>query len=81
MAALMGEVDKAMFGTDESHVGVIVRAAMADTCYALGCRVQPSRWDSSHLVEEMQAQTLRHGEGKLGWMWQRLNIQGRSGRK
>ena len=69
----MSEVDKAMSGTEESHVGVIVRAAMADTCYALGCRVHPSRWDWSHLVEDLDMDWV--SEGVLaymhdpGWGW------------
>ena len=73
MAALMSEVDKAMFGTEESHVGVIVRAAMADTCYALGCRVHPSRWDWSHLVEDLDMGWVSGGVlacmHDLGWEW------------
>ena len=73
MAALMSEVDKAMFGTEESHVGVIVRAAMADTCYALGCRVHPSRWDWSHLVEDLDMDWVSEGVlaymHDLGWEW------------
>ena len=48
-AALIDQVDRALCGGDGEPARVAVEAAIASTCWRLGCRADPLAWDPQHV--------------------------------
>ena len=47
-AALVDQIDRALCGGDGEPARVAVEAAIASTCWRLGCRADPLAWDPQH---------------------------------
>ena len=47
-AALVDQIDRALCGGDGEPARVAVEAAVASTCWRLGCRTDPLTWDPQH---------------------------------
>ena len=53
MASLVDQIKKSLSMMEDYPVKTVARAAFAQTCWVLGCRVHPFQWNYDHLVDAL----------------------------
>jgi len=73
MGALVDQIRKALVMLEDFPVKVVARAALAQTCWSLGCRVHPFKWKYQHVVKSLDVDWVMEAFllflSNLGWEW------------